>query len=382
MQMSIPSVNRVEINLAHLRHNFRQIKKMVGDQVDVLAMVKAEAYGHGLEHSASALAKAGARFFGVAEVEEGVRLRRAGINGNIIITLGPCLRSLDEIVGFDLQPVIFNGQGLEEMSRLAVQRHSQVSVHLKIDVGMGRLGVMPDQAPSLAERIRDLPGLRLAGLMSHFPSADDENQALTISQLNLFEKMAGELARFFPDDHVRHIANSAALCRSQGNHCSMVRPGIALYGYYPYSDVHLREQLELKPVMTFKSSVVQVKSVPAGYGISYSHSFTTARQSRLAVLPIGYDDGYLRRLSNRAQVLIRGQRVPLVGNICMNACVADVSDLSDVAAGDEVVLLGRQAAERISADEIGGWMETISYEVLCLFGTMNRREYVDLAKPA
>jgi len=379
--MSIPSVNRVEVNLAHLRHNFQEIKNLVGNRVDVLAMVKAEAYGHGLERSASALAEAGARFFGVAEVEEGVRLRRAGINGDIIITLGPCPRSLDEIVGFALQPVIFDEQGLEEMSRLAVQRHSRVSVHLKVDVGMGRLGAMPDEAPFLAEKIRDLPGLKLAGLMSHFPSADDENQALTVSQLNRFEKMAGELARFFPDDHVLHIANSAALCRSQATHCSLVRPGIALYGYYPYSNSDLMQQIELKPVMTFKSSVVQVKNVPAGCGISYGHSFSTSRQSRLAVLPIGYDDGYLRRLSNRAKVLIRGRRVPQVGNICMNACVADVTDLSEVAAGDEVVLLGRQAAECISADEIGSWMETISYEVLCLFGTMNRREYVDIPEP-
>ncbi len=178
-----------------------------------------------------------------------------------------------------------------------------------------------------------------------------------------------------PPDRLLHIANSAALCRSCDTHLQMVRPGIALYGCYPYSDPELRQKLDLRPVMSFKSSVVQVKEVPAGSGISYGHTFVTRADSRLAVLPVGYDDGYLRRLSNRGQVLIRGRRVPVVGNVCMNACIVDVTGLEAVAAGEEVVLLGRQGDDCIYADEIAGWMETISYEVLCLFGGMNRRVY-------
>ena len=374
--MSIPSVNRVEIHLDCLQHNFRQIRKLLADHVEILAMVKAQAYGHGLEQTAAALRAAGARYFGVAEVEEGMRLRRAGIDGCIVVTLGPFQRSLEEIIGFDLQPVVFDRQGLDEMSKLAVKRQKAVAVHLKVDVGMGRLGIMPAGVRSLAEEIAKLPGLKLAGLMSHFPSADREEQSGTDDQLRHFKVIAEELSDLLPPGHLLHIANSAALCRSCNTHLQMVRPGIALYGCYPYSDSELRQRLSLKPVMTFKSSVVQVKEVPAGSGISYGHSFVTKGHSRLAVLPVGYDDGYLRRLSNRAQVLIKGRRVPVVGNVCMNACIVDVSELAAVEAGEEVVLLGQQGADCIFADEIAGWMETISYETLCLFGSMNRREYV------
>ena len=375
--MSIPSVNRVEIHLDSLQHNFRQIKKLLADHVEILAMVKAQAYGHGLEEAAVALREAGARYFGVAEVEEGMRLRRAGIDGSIVVTLGPCLRSLEEIVGFDLQPVVFDRQGLVEMSDLAVKRQKRVTVHLKVDVGMGRLGTMPAQARTLGGEIASLPGLRLGGLMSHFPSADRQEENGIEGQLRHFEQIAEELSDLLPPGHLLHIANSAALCRSCDTHLQMVRPGIALYGCYPYSDQELRRALKLEPVMSFKSAVVQVKQVPAGSGVSYGHSFVTKRKSRLAVLPVGYDDGYLRRLSNRGQVLIKGRRVPVVGNVCMNACIVDVTGLETVEAGEEVVLLGRQDEDCIFADEIAGWMETISYEVLCLFGGMNRRVYVN-----
>jgi len=294
-----------------------------------------------------------------------------------VITLGPCLHSLEEIVGFDLQPVVFDREGLAEMSKLAVNRQKTIAVHLKVDVGMGRLGVMPSRARSLAEEIVNLPGLKLAGLMSHFPSADSEAQNGTDKQLRNFKVIAEELSDLLPPGHLLHIANSAALCRSPGTHLQMVRPGIALYGCYPYSDPELRQKIDLKPVMSFKSSVVQVKEVPPGSGISYGHSFVTQGKSRLAVLPVGYDDGYLRRLSNRGQVLVKGRRVPVVGNVCMNACIVDVTGLESVEAGEEVVLLGRQGTECIMADEIAGWMDTISYETLCLFGGMNRRVYVN-----
>ncbi|MEJ2690891.1 MAG: alanine racemase [Deltaproteobacteria bacterium] len=375
--MSIPSVNRVEVNLDSLQHNFRQIRKLLADQVEILPMVKAQAYGHGLEQAALALRAAGARYFGVAEVEEGVGLRRVGIDGNVVVSLGPSVHNLEEIVEFDLQPVVFDREALADLSKLAVSRGKRVAVHLKVDVGMGRLGAMPEQARSLAEAVAAMPGLKLIGLMSHFPSADRVEQMGTEEQLRQFAVIADELADLLPPDHLLHIANSAALCRLPDTHLHMVRPGIALYGCYPYSDPALQQRLDLRPVMSFKSSVVQVKEVPKGYGISYGHTFVTRADSRLAILPVGYDDGYLRRLSNRGQVLIGGRRAPIVGNVCMNACVADVTGMEAVAAGDEVVLLGRQGEDCIFADEIAGWMDTISYEVLCLFGGMNRRVYVN-----
>ncbi|HSR35650.1 MAG TPA: alanine racemase, partial [Desulfurivibrionaceae bacterium] len=187
-------------------------------------------------------------------------------------------------------------------------------------------------------------------------------------------RVRNAIAALAPRVPLAHIANSAAVLRFPGVHATMVRPGISLYGYYP-SMVSARPEVALQPAMGFHTQVVQVKEVPAGYGVSYGHRFVTSRPTRLAVLPVGYDDGYLRSLTNKAQVLIRGQRAPVVGTICMNACMADVTDVPGVVPGEPVVLMGKSGTAAIDADAIAGWMGTISYEVLCLFGSRNRHVY-------
>lgn len=373
--MAATSFNQVTIDLGALRANFKMISGAVGPEVRVLAMIKSEAYGHGLIRSAKALAAAGADHFGVAEVEEGVALRQAGITGTVVVFLG--WDGGDELIRHNLTPVVYDLDTLRHLSARAVATRVRVGVHVKIDVGMGRFGIMPDEVPAFLAAIDALPGIFLAGVLSHFPMADQDSDK-TREQNALFARLLVGCRGH--EGVLTHIANSAAVMGCPESHHHLVRPGIALYGCYPAEETWCRDRLTLLPVMSFRTRVVQVKEVPTGYGISYGHLHRTQRPSRLALLPVGYADGYLRSLTGRAQVLIRGQRAPVCGRICMNVCVADITDIPQTAVGDEVVLMGRQAGvdgeAEITAHEIAEWMGTIHYEVLCLFGNNNHRVYV------
>lgn len=383
--MTALSFNKVEIDLKALRDNFLNIRQAVGPQVRVMAVVKADAYGHGLERTARALYQAGARVFGVAETEEGAALRQAGVEGEIIVLLGPCPDHYDDLIKYKLTPVVFDLEVLAGLAGRAAQLDAVVDVHLKVDAGMGRLGILPEQVRPFVEAAAQLSGIRLSGVLSHFPEADNPAaRARTREVLERFRSALSMVGGIAADRKVLHIANSAALAYLPDTHLDMVRPGISLYGCSPdgaAGQVCAGEPgLALRPVMSFKTRVIQVKEVAAGTGLSYGHIFVTGRPSRIAVLPVGYDDGYLRKFSNRAQVLIRGQRAPVCGRVCMNACLVDITDLpgsAEIRAGEEVVLLGRQGSGEITADEAASWLETINYEVLCLFGGRNRRVYLD-----
>ncbi len=376
------SYNTVHVDLVALQANYRAIQAEVGPAVRVMAVVKADAYGHGQVEVAQALASAGADTFAVAEVEEGIALRDAGITGRIIILLGAPDEAAAEVVGHRLTPVLFDEARLDPLAREARGQSTVLDVHLKIDVGMGRLGILPDQVEAFVDRIDALPSLRLAGVLSHLPSADvPEAVESTQRQIAFFTTVLARIKEKKGGESISHMANSAGMLYHPQALFDMVRPGISLYGCYPDGTVgaaHSPPLPRLQPVMSFSTRVLQVKTVPAGFGISYGHTFVTSRPTRIAVLPVGYDDGYLRRLSNRAEVLIRGQRAPIIGRVCMNACMVDITDLAEadlVRSGDEVVLMGRQGGQEITADEMAGWLETINYEVLCLFGSRNRREY-------
>lgn len=374
------SLNRVEIDLAALQHNFRMVQQTVKPQTRIMTVVKADAYGHGMLECAKGLYRAGARSFGVAEVWEGVELRRAGIEGEIIVLLGCGSETYEEIIDNNLIPVVYDIDNITGLSRAAVRKNRQVNVHLKVDVGMGRLGVLPSEVESLQALIRRMPAVTLTGLLSHFPVADEsEAQAKTREQLASFKEVLTRLKENKNAAMIAHIANSAALFYFPETHLDMIRPGISLYGYFPDASPARAKiaapDVELKPVMSFKTRIIQVKELAAGSGISYGHTFITRRRSRIAVLPVGYSDGYIRKLSNRAEVLIRGRRAPVCGRICMNATMVDITDLPMVESGEEVVLLGRQGDGVISADEIADWLESISYEVLCLFGSCNEKIY-------
>ena len=362
--------NRVDIDLAALVRNYRRIAARCGTSL-VMAVVKSDAYGHGLVPCARALAAAGCGVFGVAEAEEGVALREAGITGDIVVLLGIVPEAAAAVAAHRLAPVVYDPAAVEALAAAASRAGRRVGVHLKVDCGMGRLGVAPEEAAGLAARITASGSLFLAGIMSHFPMADTSHGE-SRRNLECFLRVCGTAAG---KGVLRHMANSAAIIREPDSFLDMVRPGLGLYGCYPVADEDRAALPGLEPVMRFATRVAQIKRLPAGCGISYGHTYTTGRDTRVAVLPVGYDDGYLRRLSNRARVLIRGRRVPVIGRVCMNACMVDVTAVPEAAPGDEAVLLGRQGGDEIEADELAAWMDTISYEVLCLFGARNPRFY-------
>jgi alanine racemase len=373
--MGTSSWNQVEIDLAALRHNFRQLRQLVGSGVGILAMVKADAYGHGLLPASRAFAQAGARDFAVAEVEEGVRLRQAGVTGRIVVMLGVDRQGAAEAVAHELTPVVYDLEAVAALSAAAARAGRCQDVQLKVDVGMGRLGILPRDCARFLAGLARFPHLRLAGILSHFPLADDDDPRATAAQAEVFREVLARLPGDLGGGRPYHIANSAALLRFPGMHFDMVRPGIALYGSAPAPALLRPPAPPLFPAMRFRSRVIQVKELPAGRGVSYGHRYVTARPTRLAVLPVGYDDGYLRRLTGRAQVLVAGRRAPVCGTICMNACMVDVTDIAGVRPGDEVVLLGRQGNEEVRAEEMAAWSDSICYEVFCLLGACNARIY-------
>lgn len=374
----ISSFNQVVIDRDALCHNYLLLKKRAGSGVRLLAMVKADAYGHGMVDAAHALSSVGCEDYGVAETREGVSLRRSGIRGNIYVFLGFDLSLVALFFEYGLTPVIYDLESAQALSDAAVKSGQEIKVHLKVDCGMTRLGVFPDEYEAVAAAIKALPGLVLAGVASHFPRADEHQSDHTIGQFADFERLFCRSSE--AQNLLKHTANTGALLYFPKTRCDMVRAGIALYGYTP-DGVDFEGQGwdggGLRPVMSFCTRVLQVKTVPRGVGVSYGHTYVTSRETRLAVLPVGYEDGLSRGLSNIGEVLIRGKRAKIRGRICMNLCMVDVSSIEGVQVGDEVVILGRQGRDVISGDEIAGWMESISYEVLCLFGNNNERKCIE-----
>ncbi len=373
--MSCKSFNQVRVNCEALRHNYRLLQKLAGKSVRLLAMVKADAYGHGMGYAAKAFQDAGCNDFGVAEIGEGERLRKSGINGNIFIFLGFDPSEAAVFFEYNLTPVIYDLESAYVLSREAVKLGKEIVVHLKVDCGMSRLGIFPDEVESFVVQLQQLPGIVFGGLASHFPRTDEPDSSHTSEQFLCFEKLGDDMSQ--QCTLVNHTANSGGILYFPETCCAMVRSGISLYGYYPDGADGVTRAVgeKLQPAMTFLSRVLQVKTVPSGTGVSYGHTYRTTRETRLAVLPVGYEDGLSRSLSNRGEVLIHGQRAAIRGRVCMNLCMVDVTEIDDVQAGDEVVLLGTQGGENISADEIAAKIDTISYEVLCLFGNTNERTY-------
>ncbi|MDZ7642296.1 MAG: alanine racemase [Desulfurivibrio sp.] len=375
----VPALNLVEVDLAALRHNYRLLRRLLPPEVGIMAVVKADAYGHGLAPAAGAFAAAGADCFGVATATEGVALRDAGLDGEIVVLLGLEPEAVAAAVARELSPVVFDDALPAALSRRAVADGREVGVHLKVDLGMGRFGLEPAAAVKLAATIGKLPGLRLTGLLSHFPLADSEPAAATCrQQWRQLATLGEEVAAASGCRPRLHMANSAGLLRFAEARGQMVRPGLSLYGYTPLDfAVSGLDTAGLRPAMALKSRIMQIKELPAGSGVSYGHRFVTSRATRLAVLPLGYADGYPRGVSGRAQVLIGGRRVPVRGTICMNACMAEIDTVPAARVGDEVVFMGRQGEEFIGADEIADWHRTIPYEILCRLGGANERRYHD-----
>jgi len=361
-----------EVDLGALEFNYRQIQKRIPVGVKLLAVVKADAYGHGAIPVSLRLEKLGVEYLGVAIPEEGVELRRGGVKAPILVLGGVYGGDVAEIFRFHLTPVVFKKDSLRLLSREAEKRRRKVMVHLKVDTGMGRLGVPFSLWPDFLKEVKRFAELEVEGILSHF-SMTDEGKGYTQNQWRAFQKAVALAEEMGISHPYLHMASSATLTAFPTYSAKLVRPGIMLYGSYPSPT--FRPLIPLKPVMTLKTSIHFLKRVPSGARISYGGTFTTERNSLIATLPIGYADGYSRHLSNCGEVLIHGKRAPVVGKVCMDFIMVDVTNIPKVSVGDEVILMGRQGREQITVEEIAEKINTISYEVFCLIGKRVPRVY-------
>lgn len=353
----------VEIDLGALRHNFRQVRARAAKGCGTLAVVKADAYGHGAEQIAPLLEESGADMFGVALVEEGMELRRAGVTRPILVLGGIYPGQYELLFEHRLVPCLYDIEAARQLNAVADHQGRECPFHLKIDTGMGRVGFLPEELPETLKVLSGLKRLRLEGVISHLAVADDPQHLFTDEQVGRFRQCLEQVRQGgFAPEYI-HISNSAALFSRDLPECNLVRPGIVLYGALPSEA--FRDRLDLRPVMSFRSGVAQVKTVPAGWGISYGHRFVAGRPSVIAAVPVGYADGYNRLLSCCGEVLIRGRRAPVRGAVCMDWILVDVTDIPEVAVGDEVTLLGRDNGNVISAEEWAQKIDTIPYEVFC-----------------
>jgi len=368
--------NRLRVDLAALGHNFRQIKRLVGPEVKIMAVIKADAYGHGLIPAAEVLVREGADGLGVMDLDEAVRLREAAITRPIYLLAGFEPGHCPEIIDLDLIPFVFDLGLAGELNDQARTRNRKVKVQLKLDTGMNRLGVRHDRAEDFLHRIKQFEHLAVTGLATHFSDADLKDSEFLQIQLGRFERLIEAVQGLGYDEPLlNNAANSAAVMSLPRAHYAMVRPGLMLYGAYPAE--HFREKVELKPVMSLVSRVVQVKTIPAGSGVSYGRTWIAPQETVLAVVPVGYTHGYSRLLSNRGFGLIRGRPAPVRGRVCMNMTLFDVTGIPGASPGDEVVLLGAQGGGIMSAQDLAEAIGTISYEVLCMLGGLNHREYLN-----
>jgi alanine racemase len=353
------------VDLSALRWNLRQIRGLIGPRVKIMAVVKANAYGHGAVPCSRALIAAGAEALGVATVEEGVELRRAGLKAPVVVLGLSQAAEAATLVRHRLQPTVVQDLQARALASAARRAGRILPVHVKVDTGMGRIGLPPEEAVAFSRRLRKLRGVAVAGVFTHFAHADGQDKDLLQAQNERLRSAAAAIKHLWPAALV-HAANSAAVIDAPETHADMVRPGIMLYGCYPAPA--LRVRVSLRPVLSWVTHIVQLKDVPQGTGLSYGHTFRTTRPSRIATLPVGYADGLSRSLSNRGRVLIAGLSCPLVGRVCMDMCLADVTDAPDVRLGAEAVLIGRQGQAAQTADDLAAWQGTISYEVLCAIG--------------
>jgi alanine racemase len=345
-----------------LRHNLAAIRNgLAHANVALLAVVKADAYGHGAALVAPLL-EPDVEAFGVATVEEAIELRTAGVRKPILVLAGASGSQLESVLANQLSVALVDRSMLAEWR--AALRGRRLTVHLKIDTGMGRLGVTPAELPALLEDLRLAPEIVVAGIFSHFANANLSNADIYAFQLQQFQQALATAAAAGVRPGFIHLANSTGALARPTSHFTMVRPGVALYGIAPLADC----PVALAPAMRLVTRIIQLKFVAAERPLSYGQTFITRRPSRIATIPIGYADGYDRRLSNRGFVLVRGQRAPIVGLVCMDLTLIDVTDIAGVESHDEVVLWGTQGAARISVEEVASWQDSIAYEVLTRLG--------------
>jgi len=372
---------RVEINLDHLHQNIKNIKAKVGSECEIIGIIKADAYGHGALKVAEILRLNGVKMFGVATFDEAIALREEGLTEEILILgLVPDLY-VKELVNYDLTAVTCSYQNALAISKAGQETGKTTEAFIALDTGMGRIGYLMENEQDIKNAIEDiksiqkLPNLKIKGLFSHMATADEADLSFSKVQeekFNTFYHLLIENGIMVP---VRTFANSASIMAIPSICFEAVRPGIALYGCYPSDQVD-RSNLDIKPVMSVKADIVLLKEVPSGFSVSYGRNFITSRKSKIATINLGYADGFPRPWSKTGRVIVNGRIAPIAGNICMDQCMIDVTDIADVKVGDTAIIMGSDGLNEITAEELAKAANTINYEILCGFGQRLPKVYV------
>ncbi len=359
-----------QINLKNLEYNFNQVKSLLSPEIKILVTVKADAYGHGLIAVSKRLSAAKVDYLGVASIDEGILLRKAGIKIPILL-LGLILKKdIQPLFNYQLTPTVCDEELAAAINAKAGKLKKKIALHIKVDTGMGRIGVLHNDAFNLVKKIHMLKNVEIEGIFTHFAFADI-NRKFTDYQINLFNKLVIDLNKRGIVIPLVHAANSIGLINYQHSHFTMVRPGLVIYGLHPKE--HL--SIKLKPVLSLKTRIVFIKRAAKGSGISYGCTYITKRPTNIVTLPIGYGDGYPRNLSNLAPLLIAGRRFRIAGRICMDQIMSDLGSFKPKV-GDEVVLIGRQGKQKVTAEELADLSGTIPYEIVCGLGSRIPRVYI------
>ena len=365
----------VEIDLNALRHNLLAIRKWVGPQIKILGIVKADAYGHGDYEVSRVLLNNGVEMLGIAILEEGIQLRDKGIKAPLLLLGGIFEEQIDTVIQYGLTPTVYDLKLAEVLSKRAYYFNTIMKVHVYVDTGMGSIGVKHDKAVEFVKFAKNLKNLLIEGIYTHCSSSDEKDSAFTNLQIKRFRDVLDALDTIKVCIPLRHMANSGAILDYPEAYFNMVRPGLSLYGLYPSEDVS--RDVGIKPVMSFKTRIIHIKDMDAGDVVGYGRTYRIAKPTRVATLPMGYDDGYSRLLSNQGKVIIRGKKASIIGRVCMDQCFIDVTDIKDVSVGDEVVLYGNQGKETISIGSVAKQLNTIPYEVICSISNRVPRIYIN-----
>lgn len=369
-----------EVDLDAIAHNIKEIRKITNPASKIMAVVKADAYGHGFLEVAKTLLENGADRLAVAVLQEGKQLRSRGVNVPILILGASGEESIEDLINFDITPSVFMYEFAKELSYAAERKEKVTKIHIKIDTGMSRIGFLAgeDNEGIVDEilKISRLPYIEIEGIFSHFATSDEADKSYTILQYNRFMDVCNKLEEKGLHIPIKHICNSAGIMMYPEMHLDMVRPGVILYGMYPSDEVD-KSRLDLIPAMTLKSTVTHVKEVEEGRGVSYGKEFITNKKMKIATVPIGYADGYLRKLAKEGKMIVNGEKVAIIGRICMDQCMIDVTNVHTIDKGDEVIIFGR---EGVTIDDLAMWLETINYEVSCVIGKRIPRIYTKNGK--
>ncbi len=368
----------IEISLPALRHNVSAFRKTLRGRAEIMGIIKANAYGHGAIKVAEILGEEGVERFGVALLQEGIELRENGITKPILILGYTPEEDFADILNYDLATTLYTLRQAVQLDQRAREKGKTALVHIKVDTGMGRIGFLPTQESVIKiKRIAALSNLKVEGIFSHQAWADNPDGTFAERQFKRFQKFLGRLREEGLRFKLTHMANSATTINYPRMHLNLVRVGISLYGLYPDIQMAIHPGIDLQPVMRVKAKLIHVKEVPEGTPISYGCTFTTSRKSLIGTIPMGYADGIPRALSNRGEVLVRGRRCPIAGRVCMDQFMIDLTDLGKGKVGEEVVFLGRQGKDTITADEIAEKAGTINYEIVTRMSPRLPRIYID-----